>query len=82
MEINLDSAENKTLLETMHAEHPAMPLEVLKQALRFYRSGVIDSMASQNNKKKRGRKPKPKEIPTEIVGAVKITDPEEIVKQT
>jgi len=78
MEINLDSAENKTLLETMHAEHPAMPLEVLKQALRFYRSGVIDSMASHRplNKKKRGRKPKPKEIPSEIVGAVKITDPE------
>jgi len=76
MEINLDSAENKTLLETMQTEHPAMPKEVLKQALRFYRSGVIDSMASQNNKKKRGRKPKKKEIPTEIVGAVKITDPE------
>jgi len=55
-----------------------MPKEVLKQALRFYRSGVIDSMASHRplNKKKRGRKPKKKEIPTEIVGAVKITDPE------
>jgi hypothetical protein len=75
MDINIDSAENRTLLETMQAEHPSMPKEVLRQALRFYRSGVINAMASQNNKKKRGRKPKPKEIPSEIV-AVRITDPE------
>jgi hypothetical protein len=76
MEINIDSAENQKLLETMSLEHPLMPKEILKQAIRFYRSGVIDSMAAQNNKKKRGRKPKPKEIPSEIV-AVTIKSPDQ-----
>jgi len=75
MEINLDSAENEQILQTMGSEHPTMPRVVLEQALRFYRSGVIDSMASEHGRKKRGRKPKARVIPTEIVGAVKIVNP-------
>ena len=74
MACNLESAENKKLLALMEAEHPTLPKDILKQSLLFYRSGAIDALAQQHAKKK-GRKPKRKEVPSEIVGAVTITDP-------
>ena len=75
MACNLESAENKKLLALMEAEHPTLPKDILKHSLLFYRSGAIDALAQQHAKKKKGRKPKRKEVPSEIVGAVTITDP-------
>ena len=77
MACNLDSSENKKLLDLMIAEHPTLPKDILKQALVFYRSGAIDALAQQHSKKKKGRPTKRKEHPSEVVGAVTIHPPKD-----
>jgi len=66
----VERPENAALLKVMIAEHPDIPEYFLKNALMFY---LMDCIKSQgNNKKKRGRKPKPAVIQTEIKGAVTV----------
>jgi hypothetical protein len=43
MDININSAEIRTLLEITQAKYPAMPKEVLRQALRFFFPSLLPS---------------------------------------
>jgi hypothetical protein len=61
--------ENSAILKTMIAEHPDMPKYFFKHALMFY---LMDCIKFEGNKKKRGRKPKPPPLQTEIKGAVTV----------
>jgi hypothetical protein len=65
----VERPENAALLKTMVAEHPGIPKYFLKHALMFY---LLDCIKFEENKKKRGRKPKPPPIHTEIKGAVTV----------
>jgi len=66
----IERPENAALLKVMVAELPDMPEYFSKHALMFY---LMDSIKSPgNNKKKRGRKPKPPVTHTEIKGAVTV----------
>jgi hypothetical protein len=65
----VERPENPALLKTMVAEHPDIPEYLLKHALMFY---LLDCIKFEGNKKKRGRKPKPPPIHTEIKGAVTV----------
>jgi len=67
----IKTPENSALLKTMKAEHPDLPEYFLRNALAFY---LMDCIKFDGNKKKRGRKPKPAVVPTEIKGAVTIKD--------
>jgi hypothetical protein len=66
----VERPEYAALLKIMIAEHPDIPEYFLKHALMFY---LLDCLkVDGNNKKKRGRKPKPHPIPTEFKGAVTV----------
>jgi hypothetical protein len=66
----VERPENAALLKIMIAEHPDIPEYFLKHALMFY---LLDCIKVEGNKKKkRGRKPKPPPIHTEIKGAVTV----------
>jgi hypothetical protein len=65
----VERPENAALLKTMIAEHPDIPEYFLKHALMFY---LLDCIKFDGNKKKRGCKPKPPPIHTEIKGAVTV----------
>jgi len=69
-QVLLERPENASLLKTMIQEHPGMPEYFLKNALIFYLMDCIKTPG--NNKKKRGRKPKPPPTHTEILGAVQV----------
>ena len=74
----LERPENSALLKVMKEEHPDIPEYFLKNALMFYLLDCIKSPG--NNKKKRGRKPKPPSSHTEIKGAVTLVDPVDQIK--
>jgi hypothetical protein len=59
----VERPKNAALLKTMVVEHPDIPQYFLKHALMFY---LLDCIKFEGNKKKRGRKPKPPPIHTEI----------------
>jgi hypothetical protein len=73
MELNADALierpENAALFKTMKQEHPDIPEYLLKNALAFY---LTDCIKFDGNRKKRGRKPKPPPVVSEIKGAVTI----------
>ncbi len=69
METIVDRPENAALLKLMITEHPDIPEYFLKNALMFY---LMDCIKPPGNSKKRGRKPKPPVIQTEIKGAVTV----------
>lgn len=67
----IEAPENKALLRLMCEQHPGISPYLLENALRFYLAGCLDPSV---NRKKRGRKPKPVEQPTEYKGAVTINN--------
>ena len=73
MDLNADALiekpENAALLKTMQQEHPNVPEYLLKNALVFY---LTDCIKYDGNRKKRGRKPKPPPVLSEIKGAVTV----------
>ena len=73
MDLNADALiekpENAALLKTMQQEHPNVPEYLLKNALVFC---LTDCMKYDGNRKKRGRKPKPPPVLSEIKGAVTV----------
>jgi len=69
-QVLLERPENAALLKTMIQEHPDIPEYFLKNSLIFYLMDCIKPPG--NNKKKRGRKPKPPSKNSEILGAVQV----------
>ncbi len=65
----LEKPDNAARFKIMKNEHPGIPECFLKNALVFY---LTDCIKYDGNKKKRGRKPKPLPVVSEIKGAVSV----------